>query len=84
MIQSYKDLNVYKRSYSLALKVYGIAKILPKDEQYGLSSQLRRAATSIPLNIAEGYGRKSSEAEFKQFLRNSLGSCNEVRSRRYA
>ena len=79
MIQSYKDLNVYKRSYSLALKIYEIAKTLPKEEQYGLSSQLRRAATSIPLNIAEGYGRKSSEAEFKHFLRTSLGSCNEVR-----
>ena len=77
MIQSFRDLDVYKRSYNLTLKIYEIAKTLPKDEQYGLSSQLRRAATSIPLNIAEGYGRKSSEAEFKHFVRNGLGSCNE-------
>ena len=79
MIQSYKDLDVYKRSYGLVLKMYKVAMTLPKEEQYVLSNQLRRAAISIPLNIAEGYGRKSSEAEFKHFLRISLGSCNEVR-----
>ena len=51
----------------------------PKQETYELGSQLRRAATSIPLNIAEGYGRKDSVAEFKQFLLIAQGSTNEVK-----
>ena len=51
----------------------------PEIERHELGSQIRRAATSIPANIAEGYGRKNSAAEFKHFLRNALGSGNEVR-----
>ncbi|MBT9168908.1 MAG: hypothetical protein DDT19_02259 [Syntrophomonadaceae bacterium] len=78
MIQSYRDLDVYKRSYQLALEIHRLSTQLPDSERYHLSSQIRRAAVSVPLNIAEGYGRKNSEAEFKHFLRNSLGSCNEV------
>ena len=78
LIQSYHDLDVYKRSYRLALDIHRISFTLPKVERYELSSQIRRSAVSIPLNIAEGYGRKDSKAEFKHFLRNSLGSCNEV------
>ncbi len=78
MIRSYHDLDVYKRSYKLALDVHRLSFELPKRERFELSSQIRRAAVSIPLNIAEGYGRKESPAEFKHFLRNSLGSCNEV------
>ncbi len=78
MIKSYHDLEVYKRSYKLALDIHRLSFTLPKKERFELSSQIRRAAVSIPLNIAEGYGRKDSSAEFKHFLRNSLGSCNEV------
>ena len=78
MIRSYHDLEVYKRSYKLALDIHQFSFDLPSRERYELSSQIRRAAVSIPLNIAEGYGRKDSEKEFKHFLRNSLGSCNEV------
>ena len=78
VIRSYGDLEVYKRSYSLALEIHRLSFTLPEKERYELSSQIRRAAVSIPLNIAEGYGRKESKAEFKHFLRNSLGSCNEV------
>ena len=55
-----------------------MTQTFPKQEQYELSSQLRRAAVSIPANIAEGYGRKASAAEFKHFVRIALGSCNEV------
>jgi len=78
LIQSYHDLDVYKRSYRLVLDIHRISFTLPKVERYELSSQIRRSAVSIPLNIAEGYGRKDTKAEFKHFLRNSLGSCNEV------
>ena len=79
MIQSYVDLNVYQSSYKLALRMHRLALTLPEHERYALCSQVRRAAVSIPLNIAEGYGRKESDAEFKHFLRISMGSCNELR-----
>ena len=78
LIQTFKDLEVYQRSYRLALEMHKLSFSLPEVERYELRSQMRRAAVSIPLNIAEGYGRKSSIAEFKHFLRNSLGSCNEM------
>ena len=76
--KSYKDLEVYQRSYETALKLHRMTLEFPKHELYELGSQMRRAATSIPLNIAEGYGRKSTAADFKAFLRIALGSCNEV------
>lgn len=78
LIQTFKDLEVYQRSYRLALEMHKLSFSLPEVEKFELRSQLRRAAVSIPLNIAEGYGRKESASEFKHFLRNSLGSCNEV------
>ena len=77
-ISSFKDLRVYQLSYDLALEVHKVTQTQPQEESYALGQQLRRAAISIPANIAEGYGRKNSAAEFKHFLRNSLGSCNEV------
>jgi four helix bundle protein len=77
MIKSYKDLDIFKGSYKLWLYIYKITSKYPKDEIYGITSQLRRAAVSIPLNIAEGYGRLS-EDDFKRFLRISLGSTNET------
>ena len=58
MIKSYKDLEVYKRSYKLALKTHKITLTFPAIERYELGSQLRRATKSIPLNIREGYGKK--------------------------
>ena len=79
MIQGYQDLEVYQRAYKLALEVHRITQTFPSSERHELGSQIRRAAISIVLNIAEGYGRKDSPAEFKHFLRNALGSCNEVR-----
>ena len=77
MIKSYKDLEIFKGSYKLSLYIYKITSKYPKDEIYGITSQLRRAAVSIPLNIAEGYGRLS-EDDFKRFLKISLGSTNET------
>jgi|CZCB01.1.fsa_nt_gi four helix bundle protein len=79
MIRQYHDLKVYQESYRLVLEVYGITRAMPEYERRELGYQMRRAAVSIPANIAEGYGRKESAAEFKHFLRNALGSNNEVR-----
>jgi four helix bundle protein len=76
-IRSYEDLEVYQESYQLVLEVYQLTKDFPKEERYELTTQLKRAALSVVLNIAEGYGRGRT-AEFKHFLRNSLGSANEV------
>jgi four helix bundle protein len=75
----YKNLDVYKRSYKLAKDIHQLTQNFPSIEKHELGSQLRRAAVSITLNIAEGYGRKDSTGEFQHFLRNALGSCNEVR-----
>lgn len=77
MIKSYTDLDIYKESYKLSLEIYKITAKYPKDEIFGLTSQIRRAAISVVLNIAEGYGRQSKE-DFKRFLKISLGSNNET------
>lgn len=77
MIKTYKDLEVYKLSYKLALDIYKLTNRFPKSELYGLISQIRRSSTSITLNIVEGYGRLSKE-DFKRFLKISLGSTNET------
>lgn len=73
-ITSFRDLAIYQKSYVLALEVHKLTRELPEVERYELGHQLRKAAVSIPANIAEGYGRKNSQAEFKHFLRNALGS----------
>ncbi|CEH32382.1 S23 ribosomal protein [Aneurinibacillus migulanus] len=78
MIRTFRDLRVYKQSYELGKEVHRVTQHFPKYERYELGSQLRRASQSIPLNIAEGYGRKKSKAEFKRFLLIAIGSCNEV------
>src|SRR5229473_4743979 len=77
-IASYKDLRIYQCSYDLALEIHKITTNFPTHERRELGSQLRRAATSVPINIAEGYGRKRSADDFKRFLVISMGSCNEV------
>lgn len=76
-LSGHKDLNVWKRSMHLVMNVYSKTKTFPKDELYGLSSQMRRAAVSIPSNIAEGAGRKSKK-EFYHFLYVALGSLAEL------
>jgi len=70
-------MNVWKKSMDLAEAIYTITKAFPKEEVYGFTSQIRRAAVSIPSNIAEGAARKSNK-EFQQFLSISLGSLAEV------
>ena len=77
-IKSFEDLKVYQLSFNLALQIHQLTQTFPRYERFELGRQLRTAAVSITLNIAEGYGRKSARAEFKHFLRNALGSSNEV------
>jgi four helix bundle protein len=72
-IKTHKDLDVWKESMTLAKEVYSLTKRFPKEETFGLASQMRRAAVSIPSNIAEGAAR-NSDREFIQFLHVSLVS----------
>ena len=76
-MQSHKDLDVWKRSMKLVTNIYRLTRDFPQEEQYGLSSQIRRSAISIPSNIAEGAARNSTK-EYKQFLYISLGSVSEI------
>jgi len=76
-IVSHKDLVVWQKSVALACRVYAGTRLLPRDERFGLISQLRRAAVSIPSNIAEGSARRS-RAEFIQYLHISRGSVAEL------
>ena len=73
----YRDLIVFQKADELALKIYKLTANFPKSETFGLTSQLRRAALSIPTNIVEGYGRKSKK-ELSQFINISLGSLAET------
>ena len=75
--RSYQDLEVWKLSIALVKEIYLITEKFPKSESYGLTNQIRRAAVSIPSNIAEGQGRNSSK-EFRQFLSIALGSVAET------
>ncbi|MBA3675717.1 MAG: four helix bundle protein [Chitinophagaceae bacterium] len=76
-MQNYKDLKVWEKAHTFALQVYAATKFFPRDELYSLTNQLRRAASSIPANIAEGCG-KNSQSELAHFLNISLGSANEA------
>jgi len=77
-IRSYRDLRVFQRSYQTALEIHRITLKFPAFERGELGSQLRRSASSIPINVAEGYGRKKSSSDFKRFLVIALGSCDET------
>ena len=77
VIRSYRDLLVWQRAMDLVVSSYRLAKNLPKEELYGLTSQIRRAATSVPANIAEGQGRRST-GQFLQFLGIANGSLLEL------
>ncbi|MCK9211140.1 MAG: four helix bundle protein [Ignavibacteriaceae bacterium] len=77
MIRSYKDLIVWQKSMDLVESIYRITEKLPSKENFGLISQMRRAAVSIPSNIAEGYGRQS-RGSYVQFLSIARGSLLEL------
>ncbi len=76
-IKSHRDLIVWQKAMDLTVWIYHLTKSFPKEETYGLISQIRRAAVSIPANIAEGQGRRLSK-EFQQFLANARGSLLEL------
>lgn len=78
-IQSFTDLNAWKKSHELVIGVYTMTKAFPKEEMFGLTSQLRRASVSISSNIAEGFSRKSFKEKL-QFYAQALGSLTEVQN----
>jgi four helix bundle protein len=75
-LKAFEDLNVWKKSHALVLAVYKATRSFPKDELYTLTSQLRRAAGSVPANISEGCGR-GGDPEFGRFLQVAMGSASE-------
>jgi four helix bundle protein len=76
-MRDYKKYDIWKLSHLLTLEVYKITESFPKEEIFGLTSQIRKASSSIEINIVEGCGRGSDE-DFKRFLRNASGSAFEV------
>jgi len=76
-IQSYRDLVVWQKGMDLAAECYRLTKGFPKEELYGITSQIRRAAVSVPANIAEGHGREH-RSEFIRFLQIAQGSLKEL------
>ncbi|HKT18973.1 MAG TPA: four helix bundle protein [Stellaceae bacterium] len=76
-MQDFRDLKVWQKAHEIVLAIYRASTNFPSDERFGLTSQLRRAAVSIPANIAEGTLR-SSDADFAHFLHIALGSAGEV------
>jgi four helix bundle protein len=77
MGKSYRDLIAWQKAMDLVTAIYGMTAMFPKEEMYGLTSQLRRASVSVPSNIAEGQGR-NGVAEFRHFLKQATGSLMEV------
>lgn len=76
-MNNYKELKVWQKSVDLAVRIYGVTNSFPKEELYGLTSQLRRCAVSVPSNIAEGAGRNTKK-DFNNFLGISNGSMCEL------
>ena len=77
MLKSYKELKVWQKAYNLCIEIYKITRTFPKEELYGLTSQIRRAAVSVPSNIAEGYGRKTTP-DYLRSLYIAYGSSCEL------
>ena len=76
-MKDFKKLQVWEKAHDLTLAVYRVTTAFPKEEMFGLTSQIRRASSSIPANIAEGCGR-DSDAELKRFLQIAMGSASEL------
>lgn len=78
-MHNFRELRIWQRSMDLAEAIYTITATFPKEERYGLVSQLNRCAVSVPSNISEGAGRATNK-QFKHFLEYSMGSCNELQT----
>lgn len=76
-MRDFLKLDIWKRSHSLTLRVYIVTKLFPKEESFGITSQMRRSAISIPSNIAEGCGRNTN-LQFANFLQIAIASCSEL------
>ncbi|MBI3935459.1 MAG: four helix bundle protein [Betaproteobacteria bacterium] len=76
-MQDFRGLRVWRKAHEFVLSAYRVTAAFPREEQFALTSQIRRAATSIPANIAEGCGR-GSDADFGRFLQMAIGSANEL------
>ena len=76
-IRNFRDLDVWKKGIEIARDVYETTRTFPREELYGLTSQMRRASVSVPSNVAEGFNRFHNK-EYKQFLYVTLGSCAEL------
>lgn len=81
-MHNYKELNVWKRAIKFTVQVYKISRSFPADERFGLTSQIRRSAVSVPSNIAEGAGRRTN-GEFENFLGIAHGSICELETQLY-
>ncbi len=81
MVQSFRDLQVWQRAMQLTVAIYRLTQEFPREEVYGLSGQIRRAAVSVPSNIAEGQEERLGTGEFRQFLGVARGSNFELRTR---
>jgi four helix bundle protein len=78
-LASYRELKVWQRAIELSVAIYKLTSDFPREELYGLTSQLRRAAVSVASNVAEGYGR-GSKGEFRQFVGIARGSTSELQT----
>ena len=76
-MKDFRKLSVWQKAHQMAVEVYGATAYFPRDEIYGLTSQIRRASVSVPANIAEGCGRQG-DAEFGRFLQIAMGSASEL------
>jgi four helix bundle protein len=78
-IRNVRDLDAWQSSMDLVILAYGVAGALPDSERYGLSAQMRRAAVSIPSNVAEGHAFRTNSRAFRRYVRIALGSLAELR-----
>jgi four helix bundle protein len=76
-MKDFRSLDIWKKAHQLTLAAYRATRAFPQDEKFGLTSQIRRAASSVPANIAEGCGRRG-DAEFHRFLQIAMGSASEL------
>ena len=79
MSDGFEGLEVFQRAYKVSLAIHRVSLKFPRSEQYGLAEQMRRASKSIPANLAEGYAKRKSQAEFRRFVSIATGSADEMR-----